>query len=83
MGLPQPRVSGTSSTFTLPAAVIGTIAFCFTGLLSIGDPDSPWTIGYVFWPALPAAGGPRSSARGSGPPARAGFPAASCVSSSG
>lgn len=57
MGLPQPRVSGTSSTFTLPAAVIGTIAFCFTGLLSIGDPDSPWTIGYVFWPALPAAGG--------------------------
>ena len=56
MGLPQPRVSGTSSTFTFPAAVIGTLAFCVSGLISVKAPVEPWTIGYVFWPALPVAG---------------------------
>ncbi|MEE2681713.1 MAG: sulfite exporter TauE/SafE family protein [Planctomycetota bacterium] len=56
MGLPQPRVSGTSSTFTFPAAVIGAVAFCISGLLDASGPAVPWTIGYVFWPALPVAG---------------------------
>lgn len=53
LGLPQNEVSGTSSTFTFPAAVIGTIAFIFTG---IGSVNLEFTVGYVFWPALPVAG---------------------------
>ena len=52
-GLPQREVSGTSSTFTLPAAIIGTVAFVFTGLNAT---DMPYTIGFVYWPALPIAG---------------------------
>ena len=54
LGLPQNEVSGTSSCFTLPAAIVGTIAFMLTGMDSV---DLPLTIGYVFWPALPVAGG--------------------------
>ena len=56
MGLSQPRVSGTSSTFTFPAAVIGAAAFAVSGLLDQSGPDVPWTIGYLFWPALLVAG---------------------------
>ena len=52
-GIPQREVSGTSSTFTLPAAIIGTIAFAFTGF---NQTDMPYTIGFVYWPALPIAG---------------------------
>lgn len=54
LGLPQSDVSGTSSSFTPCAAVVGTIAFIITGW-SVST--SPGTIGFVFWPALPAAGG--------------------------
>jgi len=54
LGLPQNEVSGTSACFTLPAAIVGTIAFMLTGMDSV---DLPLTIGYVFWPALPVAGG--------------------------
>jgi uncharacterized membrane protein YfcA len=53
MGISQRQVSGTSSTFTFPAAIIGTIAFIFIGL---GTTDIPYTIGFVYWPALPIAG---------------------------
>ena len=53
LGLPQNEVSGTSSTFTFPAAVIGTVAFMLTGIDSL---NLDYTIGYVFWPALPVAG---------------------------
>ena len=53
-GLPQAKVSGTSSSFTPCAAVVGTIAFIMTGW---SDVHVPGTLGYVFWPALPAAGG--------------------------
>lgn len=53
LGFPQNKVSGTSSTFTFPAAVIGTVAFMLTGEDSVAIPH---TIGYVFWPALPVAG---------------------------
>ena len=56
MGLPQPKVSGTSSTFTFPAAVIGAAAFCVTGLIDVDRPEVPFTLGYLFWPALPVAG---------------------------
>lgn len=52
-GLPQRLVSGTSSVFTLPAAIVGTISFM---LMGPATPD--WTlIGAVYWPALPIAGG--------------------------
>lgn len=52
-GLRQSDVSGTSASFTPCAAVIGTIAFIITGWsVSTG----PGMIGFVFWPALPAAG---------------------------
>ena len=53
-GLPQNEVSGTSSCFTLPAAIVGTVAFMLTGMDSV---KLPLMVGYVFWPALPAAGG--------------------------
>jgi hypothetical protein len=56
MGLSQPKVSGTSSTFTFPAAVIGAAAFCVSGLIDNNRPEVPFTIGYLFWPALPVAG---------------------------
>ncbi|MDG2029562.1 MAG: sulfite exporter TauE/SafE family protein [Phycisphaerales bacterium] len=54
LGLPQNKVSGTSSTFTFPAAIVGTVAFLITGL---GMVEFPYTIGFVFWPGLPVAGG--------------------------
>ena len=54
LGLPQHEVSGTSSTFTLPAAVVGSIAFLVSGF---GEVELPLTVGYLFWPALPIAGG--------------------------
>jgi uncharacterized membrane protein YfcA len=54
MGLPQNKVSGTSSTFTFPAAIVGTAAFLITGL---GMVQYPYMVGYVFWPGLPVAGG--------------------------
>ncbi len=51
-GLPQRLVSGTSSVFTLPAAIVGTISFMLMGTTST---DSA-LIGAVYWPALPIAG---------------------------
>ena len=54
LGLPQNQVSGTSSTFTFPAAIVGTAAFLLTGMDMI---EYPYTVGYVFWPGLPVAGG--------------------------
>ncbi len=53
LGLPQNEVSGTSSSFTLPAAVVGASAFLLSGL---GSADGPFTIGFVFWPAVPVGG---------------------------
>ena len=53
LGLPQNEVSGTSSTFTFPAAVIGTVAFMVTGFSSV---NLEYTIGFVFWPAFLTAG---------------------------
>lgn len=55
LGLAQNKVSGTSSTFTFPAAIVGTFSFLLTGMGD--DLHVPHLIGYVFWPALPAAGG--------------------------
>ena len=54
LGLPQNQVSGTSSTFTFPAAIVGTAAFLLTGMDMV---EYPHTVGYVFWPGLPVAGG--------------------------
>lgn len=48
-GLPVAKISGTSSTFTFPVAVAGTVAFMISGI--IGKIDVPWTTGYVYWPA--------------------------------
>ena len=56
MGLPQSDVSGTSSTFTFPAAVIGAAAFWITGAVDSSAAHVPYTFGYLFWPALPTAG---------------------------
>ena len=49
-GLPVAKISGTSSTFTFPVAVAGTIAFMISGI--IGKVDVQWTTGYVYWPAV-------------------------------
>lgn len=53
-GLPVAKISGTSSTFTLPAAVTGTIVFLATGY--IDGMHMPWTTGYVYWPAVLTVG---------------------------
>ncbi|MBD2258623.1 sulfite exporter TauE/SafE family protein [Pseudanabaena sp. FACHB-2040] len=48
-GLPISQASGTSASFTLPIALIGTLA-C---LLTAGQTDAiPLATGYVYWPAV-------------------------------
>lgn len=48
-GLPVTQASGTSASFTLPIALVGTLAF----LVSAGDNQVlPWASGYVYWPAV-------------------------------
>ena len=48
-GLPMNQASGTSASFTLPIAVIGTLGFMtITG----SDTLIPWSTGYVYWPAF-------------------------------
>ena len=48
-GLPMKEASGTSASFTLPIAIIGTMAF-----LLLGDTQTtiPWSTGYIYWPAI-------------------------------
>lgn len=48
-GLPMKEASGTSASFTLPIAIIGTMAFLF-----LGDTETtiPWSTGYLYWPAI-------------------------------
>lgn len=48
-GLPVSQASGTSASFTLPIALIGTLAF----LVTAGQVDPlPWATGYIYWPAV-------------------------------
>lgn len=48
-GLPMNKVSGTSASFTLPIAIMGTAAFLF---LAPHYDHIPWSTGYVYWPAF-------------------------------
>lgn len=48
-GLPMNKVSGTSASFTLPIAIMGTVAFLF---LAPHYDSIPWSTGYVYWPAF-------------------------------
>ncbi|MEM9213446.1 MAG: sulfite exporter TauE/SafE family protein [Cyanobacteria bacterium P01_F01_bin.150] len=48
-GLPMNKVSGTSASFTLPIAIMGTAAFLF---LAPHYDSIPWSTGYVYWPAF-------------------------------
>jgi uncharacterized protein len=48
-GLPMNQASGTSASFTLPIAIIGTLSFLF---LSRNPDVIPWSTGYVYWPAV-------------------------------
>jgi uncharacterized protein len=48
-GLPMPKASGTSASFTLPIAIIGTLSFM---LLSGNAELIPWSTGYIYWPAV-------------------------------
>ncbi|CAC5342327.1 sulfite exporter TauE/SafE family protein [Planktothrix agardhii] len=48
-GLPMYEVVGTSSSFSLPISILGTLAFL---LSSHGDSFLPGFIGYIYWPAL-------------------------------
>ena len=48
-GLPMSKASGTSASFTLPIAIVGTLSFL---LFSPGYADIPWTTGYIYWPAV-------------------------------
>lgn len=48
-GLPMPKASGTSASFTLPIAIIGTLSFM---LLSGNQELIPWSTGYIYWPAV-------------------------------
>jgi uncharacterized protein len=43
---------GTSSAFTFPIAVIGTIAYIIFGYLHTENPHIPWSTGFVYWPAV-------------------------------
>jgi uncharacterized protein len=49
-GLPMSHATGTSASFTLPIAIVGTAAF----MLLPGNPQEimPWATGYVYWPAV-------------------------------
>lgn len=48
-GLPMKKASGTSASFTLPIAIVGTLSFL---LLSGNQTSLPWATGYVYWPAV-------------------------------
>ncbi|MEO1590606.1 MAG: sulfite exporter TauE/SafE family protein [Cyanobacteria bacterium J06632_22] len=48
-GLPMKAASGTSASFTLPIALVGTVAF---SLFSPTYPEINWSTGYVYWPAI-------------------------------
>jgi len=48
-GLPMKKASGTSASFTLPIALVGTLSFL---LLSGNQASLPWSTGYVYWPAV-------------------------------
>ncbi|MEM7062429.1 MAG: sulfite exporter TauE/SafE family protein [Cyanobacteria bacterium P01_B01_bin.77] len=48
-GLPMSKASGTSASFTLPVAIVGTLSFL---LLSPGYIDIAWSTGYIYWPAV-------------------------------
>ncbi|MEM9805931.1 MAG: sulfite exporter TauE/SafE family protein [Cyanobacteria bacterium P01_D01_bin.56] len=48
-GLPMSKASGTSASFTLPIAIVGTLSFL---LFSQGYTDIDWATGYIYWPAV-------------------------------
>ena len=49
MGLPINQASGTSASFTLPIALVGSLTF----LLCTGhDTGIPWATGYIYWPGV-------------------------------
>lgn len=48
-GLPMNKASGTSASFTLPIAMVGTLSFL---LFSQGYTDISWATGYIYWPAV-------------------------------
>ena len=48
-GLPMSQASGTSASFTLPIAIVGTLSFL---LFSQGYTDIAWASGYIYWPAV-------------------------------
>ena len=43
---------GTSSAFTFPIAIIGTIAYIVFGYLHTENPHIDWSTGFVYWPAV-------------------------------
>ncbi len=49
-GLPMNHATGTSASFTLPIALVGTASF----MLLAGNQQEliPWSTGYVYWPAV-------------------------------
>lgn len=48
-GLSVSQASGTSASFTLPIALVGTLTY----LLTAGQVDAiPWATGYIYWPAV-------------------------------
>ncbi len=49
-GLPIKRATGTSSAFTLPIGIVGSICFILIGLGN--TPNLAWATGYVYWPAV-------------------------------
>ena len=48
-GLPMSKASGTSASFTLPIAIVGTLSFL---VFSQGYTDISWATGYIYWPAV-------------------------------
>jgi len=48
-GLPMNHATGTSASFTLPIALVGTASFMLLGSHSA---LIPWATGYVYWPAV-------------------------------
>jgi len=50
-GLPMRQVSGTSASFTLPIAIIGTTSFMVFGNSALSS-AIPGSTGYIYWPAF-------------------------------
>ena len=48
-GLPMKKATGTSSAFTLPISIVGTICFICIGMFN--HSNIPYSIGYVHWAA--------------------------------